>query len=110
MTMLIIETQYRENYGAHDWDGEGECPQYWKSKGGKCFKISGVPLNIDYAEVVAAANVEYKNEYAEMYIIDWFLEQDNYMSSFEKDQLEWDGKIMYSDPVIQYSDLVEETV
>ena len=24
----------RENYGAHTWDGEGECPQGWKNKGG----------------------------------------------------------------------------
>ena len=24
--MLVIDTQYMENYGAHDWDGEGECP------------------------------------------------------------------------------------
>ncbi len=25
--------QYSENYGAHDWNGEGACPQYWKAKG-----------------------------------------------------------------------------
>lgn len=30
---LIAIYQYRENYGAHSWDGKGECPQYWKSKG-----------------------------------------------------------------------------
>jgi hypothetical protein len=30
---LIIDAQFLENYGAHDWDGEGECPQRWKSKG-----------------------------------------------------------------------------
>jgi len=33
----IIQTQIRENYGAHDWDGEGECPQYWKFKGGNTY-------------------------------------------------------------------------
>lgn len=32
---LFISTQYKENYGAHSWDGEGECPQYWKFKGGE---------------------------------------------------------------------------
>ena len=32
--VLTVQTQYRENYGAHAWDGEGECPQYWKNKGG----------------------------------------------------------------------------
>lgn len=31
---LVIETQIYENYGAHSWDGKGECPQYWKAKGG----------------------------------------------------------------------------
>ena len=31
---LIVSTQIRENYGAHDWDGQDECPQYWKCKGG----------------------------------------------------------------------------
>ena len=32
---LHIETQTQENYGAHDWDGTGVCPQYWKFKGGE---------------------------------------------------------------------------
>lgn len=30
---LFITGQYLENYGSHDWNGEGECPQYWKAKG-----------------------------------------------------------------------------
>jgi hypothetical protein len=30
---LMITTQIQENYGAHDWDGVGACPQYWKFKG-----------------------------------------------------------------------------
>ena len=61
--MLVIRTQYMENYGAHDWDGQGECPQYWKMKGGSEYKITNVPLNIDYQEVVSMANVEKDNEY-----------------------------------------------
>ena len=32
---LIATYQVWENYGAHAWDGEGECPQYWKAKGGE---------------------------------------------------------------------------
>lgn len=31
---IVASFQYCENYGAHDWDGKGECPQYWKYKGG----------------------------------------------------------------------------
>lgn len=39
---LIIHTQHRENYGAHDWDGEGACPQYWKFKGGDTYVVRGL--------------------------------------------------------------------
>ena len=34
---LVIHTQFRENYGWHDWDGKGECPQHWKYKGGSTY-------------------------------------------------------------------------
>lgn len=30
---IIAMYLYRENYGAHSWDGKGECPSYWKNKG-----------------------------------------------------------------------------
>jgi hypothetical protein len=40
----VIYTQVRENYGAHDWDGKGECPQYWKFKGGNTFVVHGVTI------------------------------------------------------------------
>jgi len=36
---IVIYTQVRENYGAHDWDGEGQCPQHWKCKGGNTFIV-----------------------------------------------------------------------
>tara|TARA_Y100000389_G_scaffold16562_1_gene14607 strand:+ start:3603 stop:4094 length:492 start_codon:yes stop_codon:yes gene_type:complete len=36
---LVITTQIHENYGAHNWDGEGECPQYWKAKGGENYVV-----------------------------------------------------------------------
>ena len=32
--IVVAFYQVHENYGAHAWDGEGECPQYWKAKGG----------------------------------------------------------------------------
>ena len=39
---LVIWTQYRENYGAHTWDGEGDCPQHWKNKGGGTYVFENV--------------------------------------------------------------------
>jgi hypothetical protein len=36
-TTFVILTQIQENYGAHSWDGQGECPSYWKFKGGESY-------------------------------------------------------------------------
>ena len=105
--ILVIRTQFMENYGAHDWDGTGECPQYWKMKGGSEYKITGVPLNIDYTAVVKAADVEYSNDGAQEYIMDWSLEADDYLSWFEKSQLEYDGDIGIKEPTMDYNELME---
>ena len=49
-TIVAVATyQVRENYGAHDWDGTGECPQYWKSKGAS-YKL--VAQGTSWVEVV----------------------------------------------------------
>ena len=103
--MLVIRTQFMENYGAHDWDGTGQCPQYWKMKGGSEYKITDIPLNIDDQEVVAMANVERDDDYCREYILDWSIESDDYLSWFEKSQLEFDGEITSKEPVIEYSEL-----
>lgn len=105
--MLVIQTQNQENYGAHDWDGVGACPQYWKMKGGNEFKVTDVPLNIDYAEVVemVRGDIEESSDYYRVDIIGWSIESDDYLSWFEKSQLEWEGEIRYKEPVIEYSDV-----
>jgi hypothetical protein len=48
---LYASGQYMENYGAHDWDGEGECPQYWKCKGSDEVKVME---NVTLAELPEA--------------------------------------------------------
>ena len=45
MAKLLITTQTYENYGAHDWDGTGQCPQYWKAKGGSDYVVKKVNVN-----------------------------------------------------------------
>lgn len=78
---ITIQTQYRENYGAHDWDGEGECPQYWKYKGGETYIIPGLSVAeaMDAQAIidVVAPLIEYRNEASEEYIIDWELLDDS---------------------------------
>jgi hypothetical protein len=43
--IITLQTQYCENYGAHAWDGEGECPQYWKNKGGSEYVATTLTIN-----------------------------------------------------------------
>ena len=64
---LLIQTQYKENYGAHDWDGKGECPQYWKFKGGDTYVVPGV-TNKDLLPALKAM-IESSDETQEEYII-----------------------------------------
>ena len=49
-----VATQVLENYGAHDWDGTGECPQYWKPKFGDDYIIYNAPSIRAAAEYVQA--------------------------------------------------------
>ena len=65
----VFQTQFMENYGAHDWDGKGECPQYWKYKGGETYvfevSIEQAMSKEFYAECVDAicGGDEYYKEY-----------------------------------------------
>lgn len=59
----IVQTQYRENYGAHDWDGTGECPQYWKNKGGSTYVVIG-----DTSAEMVNRVINHKSDYSEEYI------------------------------------------
>jgi len=97
---LMITTQIQENYGAHDWDGAGECPQYWKFKGGNDYSYSlGSHLRNPeaLAELVQAlrGQIECDNEGFREYILGWSVESDDYLTDFEQSQLEYDGEIKY---------------
>lgn len=79
---IVISTQTRENYGAHDWDGEGECPQYWKCKGGNVYVIPNLTvaqiLKVkEYGIPTLKALIESRNEGFEEYVIDWSIMDDD---------------------------------
>jgi hypothetical protein len=97
MVMLVIQTQTYENYGAHDWNGEGECPQYWKPKGGSEYKVLNVDPNSDLTALVKSLrpHVEKDDHYWRENMIDWSVESDDYLTWFEQSQLWYDGKISY---------------
>jgi len=97
MAKLLITTQVYENYGAHDWDGVGECPQYWKAKGGNDYVVKKFKDFSAVSETVMAlrGQIEQDNEGFRETIIGWEIVANDYLTEFEKDQLEYEGKIRF---------------
>jgi len=95
---LLITTQNYENYGAHDWDGVGECPQYWKAKGGSDYVVKNFTNFNNTSEVVMAlrGQIEEDSEYFRSSIIDWEVVADDFLTEFEQDQLNYEGKIRFA--------------
>lgn len=102
---LHIYTQDQENYGAHDWDGTGECPQYWKFKGGEDFFVPlGNNVNSEKATAIVLAirdDIEENSYYFRRQIVGWQIVADDFMTDFEKSQLEYEGEIRYPAKVLE---------
>jgi len=95
---LVIETQVYENYGAHDWDGTGECPQYWKAKGGSDYVIKNFKGGDESAikAIFCLRNqIESDNEYSRENIISWNIVGNDYLTEFEQSQLDYEGQIRF---------------
>ena len=109
---LHITTQYMENYGAHDWDGTGECPQYWKFKGGEdYFYALGTAGRSDeaLAELVEhlRGRIEYSDHGSRNYIVGYGVVADDYMTEYEQSQLEYEGRVIYPAIMLQPLEEVE---
>jgi hypothetical protein len=103
--MMVLRTQYQENYGT------AEDP-YWKNKGGQEFKVKNIPTDQTEEELLEVVDsllpqVQYYNEYQVQYLLNWSLESDDYLSWFEKSQLEYDGEIQFAEPIINYEEMKE---
>jgi hypothetical protein len=86
---ILITTQYRENYGTAE-------EPYWKFKGGEDYFILGVdPVKTAPGVLVeqVRGQIEYSGKMSEEYILDWELVSDDYVTDFERSQLELDGRI-----------------
>jgi len=92
---IVIFTHVRENYGAHDWDGKGECPQYWKNKFGDEYSVFVGDTNkvvelgrkglLKMAQELAEKHGR-NSDYYQEYMVDWCV-----MSCDEETQQEkWD--------------------
>ena len=92
---LLIQTQVYENYGAHDWDGTGQCPQYWKAKGGNDYVVKKFKGDPTTAVMALRTQVEGDTEGYRENIINWEIVADDYLTEFEQSQLEYEGQIMF---------------
>ena len=100
---LLITTQVYENYGAHDWDGKGACPQYWKAKGGSDYVVRNVTANQATETVMAVrGQIEQDTDAFRESIIDWSIVADNALTEFEQSQLDYEGAIRYGSKEIAW--------
>jgi hypothetical protein len=80
--VLTISLQYRENYGSHAWEGEGECPQYWKNKGGsevvisKSLTVAEAQDHSHLEQLVEdhRSHLENSSEYSSEHMFNWQIE------------------------------------
>jgi hypothetical protein len=94
---ILITTQYRENYGT-------ETDPYWKMKGSEDYFILAVdPLQQAPGVLVeqVRSQIEYSNPRSEEYIVDWRLVEDDYVTDYERDQLELDGEIRFPARILE---------
>jgi hypothetical protein len=92
MSKLLITTQVYENYGDAD-------QPYWKPKGGVDYVVKNLTSLVlttirDLVDAVRP-QIEQDNDYFREHVIHWELVADEYLTEFELDQLEFEGKIVY---------------
>ena len=107
---LHIQTQVYENYGAHDWDGTGICPNYWKAKGGNDYMVpldnrvkGGEFFDVRCEMIVDSlrGRIEERNQFFEETVIGWDVVEDDFLTEFEQSQLDYEGIIRFSAKTIE---------
>ena len=89
---LLITTQVYENYGYR-----------WKAKGGNDYVV----LNVDPCDMIdviidrVRSQIEQNNDSFQETIIGHSLVEDDYLTEFERSQLEYEGKIAYPATVLE---------
>ena len=97
MSKLLISTQYCENYGS-------EADPYWKMKGGSEYVVKDLDFDTDYEWAEARVDqilvkirdqIEISNPMCEEYVLGWEIVADDYLTQYERSQLEYDGVIQF---------------
>jgi len=90
---IYIQTQYMENYGYR-----------WKMKWGSEYFIpcgqSITPARAYAMVELAKSKIEYKNDVSAEHVIAFEIVEDDFVTDYERTQLEYDGKIDFPTRVI----------
>lgn len=99
---VVVIFSYRENYGAHDWSGEGNCPQYWKNKGSlHVTLIDGLTPSmcchedIERIVIEKMAPMQSFDDYSEILYAGWFFEPSLSISDSDQFHAEMAGDFEY---------------
>ena len=94
----IFTTQVYENYAIREDGSIGTgADAYFKAKGGDEYVV----LNVDKTQMSrilaeVRAKVEVSNDYFRETVVDLQLVEVDYLTEYERSQLEYDGRIVYS--------------
>ena len=98
MSKLLITTQVYENYA---WNEDGSlgtgADAYWKAKGGSDYVVKNVD-QCDMIDVIVdrvRTKIEQANDAFMETVIAWELVADDYLTEFERSQLEYEGQIRF---------------
>ena len=100
MAKLLISTQVFENYA---WNEDGSLGTgdnaYWKPKGGSDYVVKNLTslalTTIRNLVDSVRPQIESDNDAVREHIIGWEVVADDYLTEFERSQLEYEGKITF---------------
>jgi len=103
---VVIFTQVYENYA---WREDGTLgtgtEAYWKAKGGDEYVVTGIwdEEEATTAVMVLRDQIEKATDAYTETIVDWKLLDEDELTPFEQDQLEYEGRIMFPAKVIEWA-------
>lgn len=93
MAKLYIFTQDYENYGDED-------DPYWKAKGGSDYFVEDFDGDEAMTVMLVRDQIECNNSYFRSQILGWEVVPNDYMTEFERTQLEYEGSIRFPARII----------
>ncbi len=105
MAKLLITTQVFENYA---WREDGTlgtgAEAYWKAKGGNDYVVKNFKgKDVTMAVMALREQIEQANDGYMEQIVDFNIVADDYLTEFERSQLEYEGRITFPATELQFA-------